>query len=142
MTRYLLDTTALIDVSKNREPARSRILSMIEAGDELGVCGINVAEFYSGVLPGVSPEWDTFLQTLSYWQITRAAAARAGQDRYQFLHQGRTISTTDVLVAAVARQQGAVLITNNVKDYPMKDITLLPLSDEATNDQSPTKNRS
>lgn len=142
MTRYLLDTTALIDVSKNREPARSRILSMIEAGDELGVCGINVAEFYSGVLPGMSAEWDTFLQTLSYWQITRAAAARAGQDRYQFLRQGRTISTTDVLVAAVARQQGAVLITNNVKDYPMKDITLLPLSDEATNDQSPTKNRS
>ena len=25
MTRYLLDTTALIDFSKNREPARSRI---------------------------------------------------------------------------------------------------------------------
>jgi hypothetical protein len=30
MTRYLLDTMALIDFSKNWEPARSRILQMIQ----------------------------------------------------------------------------------------------------------------
>lgn len=51
MTRYLLDTTALIDFSKGREPARTRIPQMIAAGDELAVCAVNVAEFYAGVQP-------------------------------------------------------------------------------------------
>ena len=73
MTRYLLDTTALIDFSKNREPARSRILHLIGTADELGV------------------------------------------------------SPTDSLIAAVAKEQQAVLITNNIKDYPMEEIDLLPL---------------
>ena len=51
MTRCLLDTTALIDFSKGRQPASSRILRMFEAGDEVGVCAIVVAEFYAGLVP-------------------------------------------------------------------------------------------
>lgn len=51
MARYLLDTSVLIDFSKGREPAQSRILQLIHGGDEIGVCSIIVAEFFSGVIP-------------------------------------------------------------------------------------------
>lgn len=129
MTRYLLDTTALIDFSKNREPARSRVLAMIEAGDELGVCAINVAEFYSGIPPEQRFTWDEFIGSLRYWGITRDAARQAGRFRYEFAQKGIMLSTTDALIAAVAQERGAAVVTSNVKDYPMEEIHILALKD-------------
>ena len=125
--RYLLDTTALIDFSKGREPACSHILAMIEAGDELGVCAVNVAEFYAGLPPDKQPTLAGFIDSLNYLDITREAAMRAGQYRYEQARQGRSVSTSDAMVAAVAHHYHAVIVTDNVKDYPMPDIQLLPL---------------
>src|SRR5438128_85503 len=124
MTRYLLDTTALIDFSKQREPAYSHILSWIDAGDTLGVCAINIAEFYAGLAAPDATQWEEFITTLTYWPISPQAAMRAGQDRYVLARTGTTITTTDALVAAVSREQQAVVVTSNVKDYPLDDITL------------------
>ena len=52
VSRSLLDTTALIDFSKGREPARTRILDLIAGGDELAICAVNLAEFL-----GRHPSW-------------------------------------------------------------------------------------
>jgi len=127
MTRYLLDTTALIDFSKGREPARSRIQAWIDGGDELGVCAVNVAEFYAGLPPQQRAQWEQFLGALQLWEITRDAAIQAGIWRYDFARQGVTLTTTDTLVAAVAKEQQAIIVTNNLKDYPMSGLQLLPL---------------
>jgi|SRR3954451_10564870 len=127
MTRYLLDTTALIDFSKGREPARSQIQAWIDGGDELGVCAINLAEFFAGLPPQQRTQWEQFLSALQLWEITSAAAIQAGIWRYDFAHQGVTLSTTDTLVAAVAKEQQAIIVTNNLKDYPMSGLHLLPL---------------
>jgi predicted nucleic acid-binding protein len=127
MTRYLLDTTALIDFSKGREPARSRIQAWIDGGDELGVCAVNVAEFYAGLPPQQRALWEQFLGALQLWEITRDAAIQAGIWRYDFARQGVALTTTDTLVAAVTQEQQAVLVTNNLKDYPMSGLQLLPL---------------
>ena len=128
MTRYLLDTSALIDFSKGREPARSEILALIAGGDEIAVCPINVAEFYAGIPPDQRPDWDTFFRALGYWHISREAARQAGSIRYDFARQGQPLSTADTLIAAVAQEKGAVIVTNNVKDFPMPGIRLRPLT--------------
>lgn len=128
MTRYLLDTTVLIDFSKRREPVSSTVLRMLESGDSVGVCAINVAEFYSGARRGEDARMDRFLGALITWPITFEAAVRAGQDRFEYARAGRALSTTDVLVAAVSRAEDAILVTANVKDYPMSDLTLFPLA--------------
>jgi tRNA(fMet)-specific endonuclease VapC len=130
MTRYLLDTSALIDFSKDREPARTRILAMIDQGDEVGVCAINVAEFYAGLPPEARSVWDEFFAALTYWPISRQAAMQAGQYRYAFARRGQTLTTTDALVAAVAQEHDAVVVTNNAKDYPMADVRALSLRKE------------
>jgi predicted nucleic acid-binding protein len=127
VTRFLLDTDALIDFSKRREPAFSAILSWIDGDDTVGVCAICVAEFYSGLTGNDAEEWRAFISSLIYWDITPRAAMRAGQDRCAFLRAGRTISVTDSLLASVARAYQAVLVTGNVKDYPMQDIRLFSL---------------
>ena len=68
------------------------------------------------------------MDSLRYLQIARDAARRAGEDRYDFARRGQTLSTPDALIAAVAREHQAIIVTDNVKDYPQGDIQLLPLS--------------
>jgi predicted nucleic acid-binding protein len=127
MTRFLLDTDALIDFSKRREPASSRILSWIDAGETVGVCAITVAEFAAGLSTERLGEWEEFLTSLTYGEIGPQSAMRAGQDRYFFARQGKAISITDCLIAAVARQQQAFVVTGNVKHYPMDGVRVSSL---------------
>lgn len=127
MTRYLLDTDALIDFSKGRDPAYSHILAWINTGGTLAVCAVTVAEFYAGLSTQQAGQWQEFIASLAYWDVSAQAAMRAGQDRYKFASQGRTITTTDALIAATASEHEAILVTGNVKDYPMTDIMLFPL---------------
>lgn len=127
MTRYLLDTDALIDFSKRREPAHSRILAWIDRGEMVGVCAVTVAEFAAGLSGEQAAAWQPFLSSLAYWDISPLAAIQAGQDRYAFARQGRAISITDCLVAAVGREQEALVVTGNVKDYPMPDVQISSL---------------
>ncbi|MBI3970868.1 MAG: type II toxin-antitoxin system VapC family toxin [Chloroflexi bacterium] len=127
MSRYLIDTDALIDYSKGREPATSRIQQFITQDDELGVCAINVAEFFAGIAPPDRAYWQQVFSTLAYWDVSPQAAMQAGEMRYDFAQQGQTLSTTDTLIAAVAMEHGATIITSNVKDYPMPGVQLLSL---------------
>lgn len=127
MTRYLLDTTALVDFSKGREPARSRILAMIDREDEVEVCPVNVAEFYSGLSPETRQIWDEFIGALVFWDLTIEVAARAGGYRYEFARRGPPLSTADALIAAASVVYEAILVTDNPKDYPMQDVQLMSL---------------
>lgn len=130
MSRYLLDTTAIIDFSKRREPAFSLVHRLLQNGEELGVSPVNVAEFYAGLSPSHWEVWDEFFEPLLLWPISLTAAKQAGKFRYDFARAGITLSTTDTLIAAVAREQRASIVTSNVKDYPMDEVTLLPLYEE------------
>lgn len=54
---------------------------------------------------------------------TREAALRAG--RYQMdLQRGVTLHTADALVAGTTGAHGAVLVTHNLRDFPMADLTV------------------
>lgn len=147
MKTHLLNTTALIDFSKRREPAYSKLLAWIDKGDTLAVGAISVAGSYAGLNPGEAGEWEAFIAALSYWPIGVAEAMRAGQDRYAFARVGKTITVTDAQIAAGARKHQAVLVTNNSKDYPMPDVQLLPLDGRerligiGTSDHQPVADR-
>ena len=128
MSRYLLDTDALISLSKGVPAARAFLARAMQQRDELGVTAVTVAEFYAGLTPQQLPTWDAFVELLDYWPLTRAAARQAGRWRYEFARRGQSLPTTDTLQAAVALEQHAVIVTNNVRDYPMDGAELLPLS--------------
>ncbi len=127
MSRYLLDTTALIDFSKTRQPATEYILHWIAVGDVVAVCAVTVGEFYAGLAGDRAQEALEFVTSLPYWDISRRAAMHAGQDRYTFARQGKALSISDALIAAAAREHHATVVTSNVKDFPMTDIAVFPL---------------
>ncbi len=127
MTRYLLDTDALIDFSKGKEPATSLILSWIDGSDVVSVCAVTVAEFFSGISAARAAPWWDFVLSLAYADITAEAAMHAGQDRYRYARSGHVLTTTDALLAAVTRDSDATLVTGNIKHYPMEGLSLLSI---------------
>src|SRR5713101_1026672 len=110
---YVLDTTALIDFSKGFEPSKSKILNLIDSGEQVALCCITVAEFATGLTHTERERWQEFLGALPYWDISNEAAFQAGIWRYEFSRRGVQLSTTDALVAATAGQHQAIVITNN-----------------------------
>lgn len=130
MSRYLLDTDVLIDYANGREPAVTRIKWLIAQGADLGVCAVVVAEFFAGLKPLQREYWSEAFSTFTYWDVSFAAAQRAGEWRYDFDRRGIALSTTDTLNAAVAVEHDATLLTRNAKDYPMTGLHLLPLVQE------------
>jgi predicted nucleic acid-binding protein len=124
MSRYLIDTDVLIDYSKGREPAVARLQQLIDQEEELGVCAVNAGEFFAGVPPDDVAYWRQVFATLTYWHISLAAAEQAGRWRYEFARQGVALTISDALIAAVAQEQTATLITNNARHYPMPGIRL------------------
>lgn len=119
MALYLLDTTALIDLSKSVEPTTSFIKQLSDGGEDLGVSPIAITEFYAGLGSHQYADWDEFFASLTFCQISYEASIQAGKWRSSFRAQGIQLSTTDTLIAAVASEVGAIVLTSNVKHYPM-----------------------
>ena len=134
MSRYLLDTTALVDFSKGREPESSRLLALIEGGNEIGVCAVCIAEFWTGLPPQSRSFWEEFITSVSYWETSREGAIRAGIYRYECARKGRAIPATDAIIAGTASQHGATIVTDDVQHYPMAGVDVWSLREGGTDD--------
>ena len=117
MARYLVDTTVLIDLSKGVPPVRARLDALLAAGHELGLCAVNLAEFFAGVPAERTPTWERWLARFAYWDITREAAVEAGAIRRLGNRRGRPMSTPDALIAGLAVTMPATILTDNIKHF-------------------------
>ncbi len=127
MTRYLLDTTVLIDYLNGRPHVVSTIKRLAQEGHILGVCCINVTELYAGLREHEKAAAQKLIENLTYFDVTPEAARKAGEYIYAFARKGITLSTSDVTIAALAVANRAVLVTANVDHYPMPDVQLMEL---------------
>ena len=127
MERFLLDTTVLIDLSKNYGVVEQALDELVIAGGVLGVCAVSVAEFLVGIPTPWREKWEIWISDYAYWDISVQAAARAGAIRYDLVREGAKILVADALLAATALEIDATLITNDVKDFPVKGLRLLRL---------------
>ena len=127
MAAYLLDTSALIDWLGGSSPVRRLITDLVENGHCLAVCCVSVAELYSGLADHERPIVDRAIEHMEYWDIAPAAAKLAGHYRYAYSRQGIQLSAPDALLAALAVDKEAHLVTGNVIDFPMPELRLEPL---------------
>ena len=87
---------------------------------------MGLAEVYSGFSSQERIENGPVLDGWLFYETTPAIAKEAGRYRYEFARTGTTLSATDSLIAAIAIANGATLITNNLRHFPMPEIRLLP----------------
>ena len=122
LTVYLLDTTVLIGYLRGTEDVAATLLQLLAEGHILATSCVNVAEVERGLLARERRQGEALIDRLRFLVTNREAARRAGRYQADWARRGRTIHTADALVAGTARAHGAVLVTHNVADFPMRGV--------------------
>jgi tRNA(fMet)-specific endonuclease VapC len=127
MATLLLDTSVIIDVLNDRRGRRTYLLELVKAGHVLACCPINITEVYAGMRPKEQAATEDLFASLQHFPIAPPAARLAGEMKRDYGRKGTTLNLGDAIIAAVAIHYGLTLLTDNVKDFPMEDLLLLPL---------------
>ncbi len=119
--KYLLDTNICIHIIRRKPQALVDRLRGISIRD-IGVSAITVAELQFGVHKSRQPAQNQealaqFLLPLMIMDFNYEAALEYGQIRAFLESAGTLIGALDLLIAAQARSVGAVLITNNTREF-------------------------
>lgn len=130
MAVYLLDTSVIIDTINGKRNRGHLLEGLVQQGHLLACCSINVTEVYAGLRTHEETRTLELLQSLQYYPVTFPIARLAGLLKRDFSRKGFSLATTDVTIAAVAIYHQITLITDNLKHYPMKELSLFPLPTE------------
>jgi tRNA(fMet)-specific endonuclease VapC len=120
MLKYLLDTNIVIYVIKRR-PIEVLALFNEHAG-RMAMSAITLSELYHGAEKSakvsqnleVIEEFSSLLEVLPY---TAKASAHYGSIRSTLEKAGQPIGVNDLHIAAHARSEGLVVVTNNVSEF-------------------------
>jgi predicted nucleic acid-binding protein len=127
MGLYLLDSDAVIDFLNGIPSSASLLHSLVQSGDYLAVCDIVIAEVFSGTHPQNRPPAIRFLSAVRFLPASLAIGRQAGEWRYLYARRGIQLATADTVIAATAHAHNATIITRNLKDFPMPEVTIRPL---------------
>lgn len=127
MASYLLDTNVIIDVLNDKRDRQSLLTNLLAQGHLLACCSINVTEVYAGMRSNEESRTRQLLESFQYLPVTLPIARLAGTLKRDYSKRGKTMNIADATIAAVALHYETPLITQNVKDFPMKELQLYPL---------------
>jgi predicted nucleic acid-binding protein len=127
MAIYLLDTSVIIDALNGKKDRNALLLGLVEGGHTLACCPVNVAEIYAGLRPKEEERTASLLNSLQFFPITFAIAELAGRLKQIHGGRGKSLTIPDTMIAAVAITNQLTLLTDNTKDFPMRDLQLYSL---------------
>ncbi|WP_310646769.1 type II toxin-antitoxin system VapC family toxin [Limnohabitans sp.] len=120
MLKYLLDTNIVIYVIKRRP---IEVLGLFnEHAGRMAMSAITLSELYHGAEKSAKvsqnleaiEEFSSLLEVLPY---TGKASAHYGSIRSSLEKAGQPIGVNDLHIAAHARSEGLVVVTNNVSEF-------------------------
>ena len=120
MLKYLLDTNIVIYTMRKRPPAvRERFR---QHDGQMGISTVTQGELVFGAERSSRPRenleiLEGFTARLDVLPFDSAAAVHFGQIRAELLARGRPIGPYDTMIAAHARSQGLILVTNNLAEF-------------------------
>lgn len=118
---YMLDTNLCIYAMKNKPP---QVLQQLKAKAEDGICisSITLAELEYGMMHSSNPARNRqallrFLVPFAVLPFDGDAASEYGDVRAHLQGMGTPIGPLDMLIAAHARSEDLVLVTNNTREF-------------------------
>jgi tRNA(fMet)-specific endonuclease VapC len=120
MLAYLLDTDICIHALKKRNAA---LIDAFTTHDgRMAVSDVTLYELYYGAERYDDPAariaiLENFAARLEVLPFDTRAALHAGNIRAKLERQGQMIGAYDLMIAAIARSQGLVLVTGNVREF-------------------------
>jgi tRNA(fMet)-specific endonuclease VapC len=120
MLQYMLDTNICIYVMKNYPPKmRERFNRLAE---QLCISSITLGELHYGAEKSARrlenlQAIEHFTARLEMLPFTPKAATHYGQLRAELERLGKPIGPHDMLIAAHARAEGLIVVTNNAREF-------------------------
>lgn len=124
MLKYLLDTNIVIYTMKKRPP---KVQKRFEAHDgQMAISSVTYAELVFGCERSSDPKrnfaiLEGFVGRIEILSFDQPAAEHFGEIRAVLYAKGQPIGPYDMMIAAHARAQGLVLVTNNQKEFRRVD---------------------
>ncbi len=120
MLRYLLDTDTVIYVIKNRTPGMHE--KFVQTAGQLAISAITLAELMFGAensnqMSRNLAVIDDFCSRLEVLPYADKAAQHYGSIRFVLQKAGKTIGNNDLHIAAHARSEGLILVSNNLREF-------------------------
>jgi len=117
----MLDTNIISYIIKNRDYTLIDKFESISTDSVIAVSSVTVAELFYGVKKKKSKKLEIavreFLLPLEKLSFDENAALHYGEIRASLELLGKIIGANDMLIAAHAKSIGAVLVTNNTKEF-------------------------
>ncbi|MFC1790719.1 type II toxin-antitoxin system VapC family toxin [Patescibacteria group bacterium] len=126
MKLFLVDTNVLIYALAGKKPWAQHLQKWIE-NKQLALSSIVVAEFLTGASEDEAKTFEALLDRFGSLPVDTITARFAAQYRQTYLKKGNKLKLPDCLIAATCKIYQATLVTFNVADYPMRDISLFKL---------------
>lgn len=121
---FFIDTNVLILGLAGQESEAS-VLKKLILEEELLFSPIVIAEFLSKALKKDQKLLDKLLIHFRVCPMGEKTARIAVSYRQQFSRKTKPPFLIDCFLAALCKENSCGLITNNIKDFPMKDIEIL-----------------
>jgi predicted nucleic acid-binding protein len=122
MSRYLLDTTFLIDHLRGKPEAVARLRRIVESNDLAFVNDVVSAEAWAGAPSDDDHDLSNLLAFLEFVAAGPPHAQRAGRWRAESRARGHDIGTADALIAACADSMRAIVLTRNQRDFAITPV--------------------
>ena len=118
MTTYILDTNHLARAVDPRSNLLSRIRAELAAGGIIGTCAPVLCELEAGIQQVADPTryrraLDRLLERVRIWPLDRKTTILYGELFNDLRRRGRALSQVDIMVAALARQRDACVLTTD-----------------------------
>jgi predicted nucleic acid-binding protein len=124
LTRYVLDTTFVIDHLRGDPAALARFDRIFADGDQPVVTEVIACEAWAGAPIDGDPALEALLMATEFVQAGPGAAQRAGHWRQQARLRGHVLSLADALIAAAA--DDGVVLTRNLRDFALTPVRVEP----------------
>ncbi len=121
MTRYVLDTSFVIDHLRGDAAAVERFARLFEDGDQPVINEVVACEVWTGAPLAGDPDLAQLMAVVEFVQPGPASAERAGRWRQEARARGHVLSLADALIAAAAEDDAAVL-TRNLHDFALTPV--------------------
>lgn len=119
MQEIVIDTDVLINCLRGNIDALN-LLKELAQTNVLSCSAITVAEIYAGMKERERQKTELLLNSLSIISVDKKIAEHAGIYRRET--KSHSLELDDCLIAATCLVKKAVLVTKNIKHYPMNDI--------------------
>lgn len=116
----LIDTSVLIDVLRG-DRAAGKVLVQARKAGPLYASEITRLEVLAGMRPAEQSATLALLSSVTWYPLDSRVAEVAGELGRQWLPGNRGIDSADLAIAATAVILDVVLLTRNVKHFPMFD---------------------